>query len=256
MARVRIVHWKAAESGPVIEACRACGFEVEFEAGDLPAVWRKIRAKVPDVVAIDLTRAPSQGRDLAFAMRQSKVTRRIPIVFVDGEAEKVEAIRQKLPDAFYASRRQLCARIRTALRTVIANPVTPPPMMESYGSRSTAQKLGIAAGATVGVFDAPRDYLAALGALPEDVEVVEEPASICKITLWFVSDLEVYQAGLRRMKAMADRTKLWVVWRKGSSNGLTQFVIRNGAIEVGLVDYKICRINETWSGMAFARRRK
>jgi CheY-like chemotaxis protein len=256
MARVRIVHWKAAESGPLIEACRACGFEIEFEAGDLPAVFRSIRATMPELVAIDLTRAPGQGRDLASAIRQSKITRHIPIVFVDGEAEKVEAIRQKLPDAFYASRRQICGRMRTALRTVIANPVTPPPMMENYGTRSTAQKLGIAAGATVGVFDAPRDYLAALGALSEGVEIVEEPASICKITLWFVADPEAWQAGLRRMKAMADRTKLWVVWRKGSSNGLTQLVIRSGAIEVGLVDYKICRINETWSGMALAPRRK
>jgi hypothetical protein len=54
------------------------------------------------------------------------------------------------------------------------------------------------------------------------------------------------------MKAIAGRTKLWVVWRKGSTNGLTQYVVRQSANDVGLVDYKICAIDEHWSGMAFA----
>ena len=108
---------------------------------------------------------------------------------------------------------------------------------------------------TVAVIDAPRDYAAALGELPADVELVEDPSAVHAVTLWFVRDPRVYQAGLRRMQAIADRTRLWVVWRKGSTNGLTQYVVRESAIEAGLVDYKICAVNEQWSAMAFARRK-
>jgi CheY-like chemotaxis protein len=252
MARVRVIHWKPAEAGPLVEASRACGHEVEFDEADFPQVARKIRQNPPDALVIDLTLRPSYGRELAISMRQRKDTRRIPIVFVDGAPEKVEAIRQQLPDAFYGSRKQLCARIRVALRSRPEDPVVPPAHMERYRSRSAAQKLGIVAGATVALFDAPRDYAAVIGELPAGVEMMEDPDAVHPVTLWFVHDPRDYQAELRRMKAIASRTKLWVVWRKGSTNGLTQFFVRESANAVGLVDYKICAIDEHWSGMAFA----
>ena len=127
-----------------------------------------------------------------------------------------------------------------------------------YSGTPLVRKLGIREGSTVAVIDAPRDYTAALGELPADVELVEDPASFQErhaVTLWFVRDPRAYQAGLQRIQKMADRTKLWVVWRKGSTNGLTQYVVRDAAIEAGLVDYKICAVNEQWSAMAFARRK-
>lgn len=255
MARVRIVHWKAPEAGPLIEACRACGFEVEYDEVKFGELAKIIRSKPPDALIIDLTFLPSHGRDTALALRQTKYARHIPLVFFEGEPGKVEAIRRLLPDAVFVSRKQLCPRVKAACAKRVTDPVIPPGVMASYGSRTVAQKLGIRAGSTVAVIDAPRDYAAALGALPSDVELIEEPHSVCAVTLWFVSDPRVYRAGMRRMRATADRTKLWVVWRKGSTNGLTQYVVREAAIEAGLVDYKICAVNEQWSAMAFARRK-
>ena len=58
------------------------------------------------------------------------------------------------------------------------------------------------------------------------------------------------------MSKIADRTKLWVVWRKGSADGLTSNLIREAANEAGLVDYKICAVDAQWSGMVFARGKK
>jgi hypothetical protein len=55
------------------------------------------------------------------------------------------------------------------------------------------------------------------------------------------------------MRDLAGRTKLWVLWPK--QKALTQALIREGAVAVGLVDYKICAVNETWSAMALARPR-
>jgi len=258
MARVRIVHWKAPEAGPLIDACRACGFEVEYDDVRFPELAKMIREKPPDALLIDLSCVPSHGRDTAIAFRQTKYARHIPLVFVDGEPGKVEAIRRLLPDAVFVSRKQLCARVKAACAKPVANPVIPLGGMASYGSRTVAQKLGIREGSTVAVIDAPRDYTAALGELPADVELVEDPATaqeVHHVTLWFVRDPRVYRVGLHRMQRLADRTKLWVVWRKGSTNGLTQYVVRDAAIEAGLVDYKICAVNEQWSAMAFARRK-
>lgn len=260
MPRVRIIHWKAPEAPPLIEACRACGFDVEYDYLKFGLLAKLVREKPPDALVIDLSCVPSHGRDTAIAFRQAKYARHIPLVFVDGAPEKVEAIRQLLPDATFTTRNQLCSRIRSACAKRVKDPVIPPGaiVMGSYGSRTVAQKLGIKEGSTVAVIDAPRDYAAALGELPLDVELTEDPDSVhelCNVTLWFVRDPRVYQAGLRRMQAIADRTKLWVVWRKGSTNGLTQYVVRESANEAGLVDYKICAVNEQWSAMAFARRK-
>jgi len=252
MPRVRIVHWKATEAGPLIDACRAGGFEVEYDDVDGSLLLKNIRQKLPDVLAIDLTRLPSHGRDVAIYLRRTKYARHIPLVFVDGAPEKVEAIRQQLPDATFTTRGQLRAALKSASAKRVENPVLPPGLMERYGSRTVAQKLGIKAGAAVAVIDPPRDYAAALGELPEGAELVETPDSIQAVTLWFVRDPRDYQAGLRRMRTIAHQTKLWVVWRKGS---LTDRVVRQAAIEVGLVDYKICAVNAQWSAMAFARKK-
>jgi hypothetical protein len=107
----------------------------------------------------------------------------------------------------------------------------------------------------VALFDAPRDYAAVLGEMPPGVELVEDPSAVHPVTLWFVRDPRDYRTGLRRMRAIADRTKLWIVWRKASPGGLTSNLIREAANEAGLVDYKICAVDAQWSGMVFARRK-
>ena len=53
-----------------------------------------------------------------------------------------------------------------------------------------------------------------------------------------------------RMRKLAARTKLWIMWRKGSE--VTQPFLRESAAAVGLVDYKICSVDGAWSGMLFS----
>ncbi len=255
MARVRIIHWRAAEAGPLVEACRACGHEVEYDDTPFPALAKSIRHNQPDALVIDLTRLPSHGREVAMAIRRTKYSRHIPIVFVDGEPEKVEAVRKQLPDATFATRKQLCSRIKAACANPVANPVAPPSVMERYGSRTKAQKLGIREGSTVAVMDPPRDYETVLGDLGEGVELVENPASIHPVTLWFVRDPEAFLAALRRMRAIAHKTRLWVIRPKGQKSLLNENFLRGAANEVGLVDYKICAIDDHWTGIVFARRK-
>src|SRR5579863_4714553 len=73
--RVRIVHWKAPEAEPLVEACRACGFEVEYDDVKFGELAKMIRKKPPDALVIDLTCVPSHGRDTAVAFRQTKYAR-------------------------------------------------------------------------------------------------------------------------------------------------------------------------------------
>jgi CheY-like chemotaxis protein len=257
MPRVRIIHWKPAESGPLVEACQSAGFQVDYdaEAPSGPAISRGIRVNPPDAVVIDLSRQPSHGREVAVWLRGMKLTRHIPIVFVNGEAEKVEKIRATLPDATFSTTAKVRAAVTSACRNAPAAPVQPPPMMERYKAKTAAEKLGIKAASSAGVIDAPRDYLSVLGKLPDDAVILEDPESVQAVTLWFVDDPAVLHARLGGMRAIAARTKLWILWRKGSDNGLTQNFIREAALDRGLVDYKICSVDGRWSGILFARKK-
>lgn len=255
--RVRVVHFRPEEAGPLLAACRAGGFTVEFEPGGYSALARAIRTSPPDVVLIDLSRMPSHGREVACALRNTKYARHIPLVFAGGEPEKVEGIRKLISDAVFATVKGVAAGIQRAAAKNNASPVVPPSSMERYSDRTTAQKLGIKEGMTVGVFNAPRDYVSALGVLPRDVELVEDPDSVHALTLWFVTEPREYRAAIGAMRRIAGRTKLWVIWHKASAGGnLTDKTVREFANEVGLVDYKICAVDKRWSGMALAVKKK
>ena len=172
MPRVRLFHWRAEEAKPLIAALRAGGYTVDYPGDKANGNWRSLRESPPAAAVIDLTRLPSHGRYVAAEIRATKSMRHIPIVFVDGDPEKVDSIRKTLPDAVYTSR----ARLMSALKRVkpLADPVVAPRMMDRT-DRTTAEKLGIKAGARVALIDPPADYLRVLGKLPKGASLEEEP---------------------------------------------------------------------------------
>ena len=118
------------------------------------------------LLVIDLGRLPSHGRDVGVSMRQTRATRGIPLVFVDGDPEKVEPIRQLLPDAVYTD----WPNIQPALRHAIANPPSQPVVLKSslagYSGTPLPRKLGIKPGYAVALPGAPDDFETTLGELP------------------------------------------------------------------------------------------
>ncbi|HEX7281943.1 MAG TPA: hypothetical protein VF239_07805, partial [Vicinamibacterales bacterium] len=94
---VRLVHFNEDEGLERRAQLEAFGFDAAFDFGDALFMTRQIKATPPDAVLIDLSRVPSQGREVAQSIRSTKATRHIPIVFVDGEPEKVEKTRQFIP---------------------------------------------------------------------------------------------------------------------------------------------------------------
>ena len=259
MRRVRLVHWKAEEAAPLVEKLRAAGYRVDYNFEVDFRISPAVRAEQPAAVVIDLSRRPSHGREVATVLRGIKLTRHIPIVFVNGAPEKVEAVRKILPDAAYTSGARLPSTLRQAIAKAPANPVVPAQMMDRYKQRTAAQKLGIAPDTRVALFDAPADYERVLGEIPPGATLLERPRERCEVTLWFVREPASFHAGLMRMRARAADTKLWMLWPKRTARAaaaITQQVIRESAIAVGLVDYKICAVNETWSALAFAQKRE
>ncbi len=250
MARIRLFHWNAEEARPLLTVLQAAGHSVDYQ--ERLTSPRELRGSVPDAYLIDLSRLPSHGREVGVYLRGAKSTRHVPIVFVAGTPEKVEYVRRALPDAAYTP----LARVRSALKQAIANPPANPikasQMMERWGHRTTAQKLGIVKDARVAVIDPPSGYAQAIGELPAGAYFDEDAPAACTITLWFVHGVPDFQAALPSMRKLAAKSKLWILWRKNKRDGLDGNLIRAGCIDVGLVDYKICSINETWSGMVFA----
>ena len=251
MPRVRLFHWKANEATRLLDALQAAGHTVDYDERFGPRIFAAIRQSPPDAVVLDLSRLPSHGREVAVFLRGQKATRGLPMVFVDGDAAKVAAIRQLLPDAAYTTAPRLRSALRDALRNPPATPVVPAQMMDRYRSRTAAQKLGIRENSTVALIDPPRNFAGVIGALPPGA-AFDEGGVLSPVTLWFVRDVDDCREALPRMRKIAARTKLWIVWQKGGA--VTQPFLRASAAAVGLVDYKICAVNDTWSAMLFTRK--
>lgn len=254
MPRVRLIHFKAAEASQYIDRLRAAGHEVEYDEQFSPALLRSWRESPPAAFVIDLSRLPSHGREIAIALRQYKATRRTPLVFSQGVDEKIAKTRALLPDAIFCEFSKLSGALRKALATSPKDVVVPDAMMKRYASRSTAQKLGIKEGSAVMVVDPPRDYLTVLGELPADVEFVDSEAAVI---VCFAHEPHSIRVRISELRAAAGQSKLWICWRKGKSaeGGVSEGLVRETGIALGLVDYKICSLNEVWSGLLFARKR-
>ncbi len=259
MPRIYFVHWNAEEAAIKASYLRKAGFDVRYEPPS-PAVFREIRNEAPDLFLIDLSRLPSQGRDVALNLRQSKATRFVPIVFVDGLPEKIAVVRKNLPDAIYADWDSIKSALKKALSHPPTNPVVPSSAMAGYADAPLVKKLGIKADSIVALIDAPPEFKTMLGKLPDGVRFINDLDKERNLTIWFVK----YEKALRNQikkasSAMGDKSGLWIAWPKKAAGGkfdLTQNIVRKIGLDAGLVDYKICSIDETWSGLKFRLRNR
>lgn len=259
MPRIRLLHWKRSEAEAYIQLLSEAGHNVDYDEQFRPALMKSWRESPPAAFVIHLGRLPSHGREIAVALRQSPRTRCVPIVFCAGEEEKVAQIRSILPDAFYCTFGRLRSTLRKALANPPAEPVKPIEMMDRYRSRTAAQKLGIQQSSIVHAIDAPRDLASVIGELPPGAKILNsESDPKAPVTLCFIHELHSLAATLSRVRKLASTSKLWILWRKGGSAAcgqVTETLVRQTAIDLGLVDYKICSVNAVWSALLFAAKR-
>ncbi|MEW6322028.1 MAG: hypothetical protein AB1635_13195 [Acidobacteriota bacterium] len=251
MARVRLIHWNGPEGRERALRLSGMGHEAEFGVLDGPSGLRAVRVNPPDAFVIDLSRLPSHGREVGLALRTFKDTRHVPLVFVDGSPEKVARIRALLPDATYTTWGRLKAALPRALRRQPVAPVVPASVIAS--DRPLAGKLGIKSGMRVAVFGAPQGFAATLGALPKGARLTARADVSADLYVVFVRSLRELQVRLAWARDALARQTLWIAWPKkasGVKTDLTGNVIRASALAAGLVDFKVCAVDDTWSALA------
>jgi CheY-like chemotaxis protein len=256
MHRVRLIHSNAVEAEERGDTLRSAGFEVNHDPLTAAGL-RALHSDPPDAIVLDLSRAPSQGRDLALSLRMQKATRHVPLVFVGGEQKKVARIMELLPDAAYTT----WEAIEEALGQVIArppeNPVVPESAFAAYAGTPLPQKLGIKGDSTVNLIGAPSGFEETLGELPDGVVLRRDGSYQGGLTLWFVRTRQELEDQIAKMSGFAEGGSLWIVWPKKASgvvSDLSQTVVRQTGLDSGLVDFKICSVDATWSGLRFSRR--
>jgi hypothetical protein len=126
-----------------------------------------------------------------------------------------------------------------------------------YSGTPLPRKLGIAAGATVLLVGAPAGF--DLGDLPPGVRVQRRRArSRYDVVLAFCPDLATLVAGFPTWKALlGPADALWLAWPKrasGVASDLTDNVVREVGLTGGLVDVKVCAVDEVWSGLKLVYR--
>jgi CheY-like chemotaxis protein len=255
VSRVRLIHWNGPEGRECRRRLSALGHEAAFDEIDGPALLRAIRGGQVDAVVIDLSRLPSHGREAAMALRSGKATRHIPLVFADGDPAKVAAIRALLPDATYTSWPRIGPALTKAIARPVAAPVVPPSSI--YSGKATVEKLGVKPGMRVAVLNAPPNVESLLAPLPSGVTLTAKASAEADLFLAFVRSRQDLAARLSTLTRWLARQPAWLIWPKtasGVKTDLTGNIVRETGLAAGLVDYKICSVDDTWSGLAFKRR--
>lgn len=132
--------------------------------------------------------------------------------------------------------------------------------MAGYSGKPLIKKLGIREGMTVRLISPPADYQRTLGRLPENV-------TLCRRAR---KDLGFMQGFVRRrseLKHLLDQARkflardgmLWICWPKKAAavpSEVAEADVRSAGLAAGLVDIKICAVDEVWSGLKFVYRLK
>lgn len=128
-----------------------------------------------------------------------------------------------------------------------------------YSGTPLPKKLGIRPDTTVVLIDAPDGFARTLAPLPQGVRLRTTARGAADVVLWFVAARVAYARGLHSWARRTDWRALWIAWPKkasGIQSDLGEATVRQYGLAAGLVDYKICALDATWSGLCFARRKE
>lgn len=259
MSVLRLLCWNEDLARERARVLKDSGFRVDASPLNPSGLIGHFRAAMPAVVVIDLDRLPSHGREVAAALRNSKATRHIPIVFAGGIPEKVERIRHELPDAVFTEWKGVARALKKALKSAPAEPVQPTPHMQRYAASSLVKKLGLKAAMKVALLAAPESFDETLGDLPENVELQPKITRETGLVLWFVRSRRELDGETEFLSTrLPEGASVWIIHPKQTSRYKVDFKqndVRAAGLAAGLVDYKVCAVDADWSGLKFARKK-
>ena len=127
--------------------------------------------------------------------------------------------------------------------------------MAGYSGKPLAQKLGIKPGFCIFVDGLSVDYVDLVGELPDGVRMAKSARVPLDVVHLFAAEAKGLVTKLSRYReAIAPDGMIWVSWPKKSSGvvtDVTENVVRDTALSLGLVDIKVCAVDATWSGLKF-----
>lgn len=132
--------------------------------------------------------------------------------------------------------------------------------MAGYSGTPLAKKLGIKPGHRVALINASNGFERTLTQLPADVELRCDTRGVkpCDVIVLFAKSKTSLTARFNKLAArLSQNGGLWIAWPKKSSGVTTDLsdgVVREFGLQSGLVDNKVCAIDETWSGLRFVVR--
>lgn len=125
--------------------------------------------------------------------------------------------------------------------------------MVGYSGRPLVQKLGIKPGFCIFVDGLATPYRDLVGELPDDVTIAKSAKARLDMVHLFAAEAKGLAAKLRSYrKAIAPGGMIWASWPKkasGVATDVTEALVRETALASGLVDIKICAVDEIWSGL-------
>jgi hypothetical protein len=130
--------------------------------------------------------------------------------------------------------------------------------MYGYSGTSIVKKLGIKPGFKIWILGFPGDYAGIVAPLPCDVSFGQD--TDLDIVHGFFTQRETLTIALPKMiRAIRPNGMIWISWPKKSvrvETDLTESVIRDLALPLGIVDIKVCAVTDVWSGLKFVIRKE
>jgi hypothetical protein len=122
-----------------------------------------------------------------------------------------------------------------------------------YSGAPLARKLGLKEGFKIRLINAPDHYYALFDDWPKTITQPADSGVKKDFIHYFATEARALREALPRLKSeMRPAASLWISWPKksaGVATDVSESVVRNAALAIGLVDIKVCAVDEIWSGL-------
>ena len=133
-------------------------------------------------------------------------------------------------------------------------------MSAGYSGTPLAKKLGIKEGFTILTIDAPSNYVGLVEPLPANTKITSKPGNNLDFIHFFTNSRDDLFRGLAKYKNLIKQDgTIWVSWYKKAAKlptEITEDTVRDAALPLGLVDVKVCAVDEKWSGLKLVIRKE
>ena len=133
-------------------------------------------------------------------------------------------------------------------------------MTAGYSGTPLAKKLGIKERSTVFAVDSPENYAELLAPLPDDAVIMPSPQPDTDVVHIFINTRDGLFKNLSKYRDLIKQDgAIWVSWYKKAAKlptEITEDTVREAAFPLGLVDVKVCAVDEKWSGLKLVIRRE